>query len=83
MIFGLALGAFVILGIRFVAYQPPHDTHFHANFAVYINGVHEQFKEPKYYEEVKAVQYARSNDAASARTCITRKTALYMYTITA
>lgn len=47
---GLVLGAAVILGIRFYTYKP--DTvHYHANFALYINGQQEQFKGPQYYEE--------------------------------
>ena len=45
------LGALLILGIRFVTYAPEH-VHYHANFAVYINGQQEKFKDPKYYQEV-------------------------------
>ncbi|HEX8182160.1 MAG TPA: hypothetical protein VF575_01000 [Candidatus Saccharimonadales bacterium] len=50
---GLLLGALLILGIRFATYQPHAETHYHANFAVYINGVREEFKDPQYYQEVK------------------------------
>lgn len=50
---GFMLGATLILGIRFFTYQP-EGTHYHANFAVYINGQREQFKSPFYYEEVAA-----------------------------
>lgn len=49
---GLFLGALIILGIRFVSYEP-EKTHYHANFAVYVNGAKEQFKSPKYYEETE------------------------------
>lgn len=48
---GLLLGAGIILAIRFVTYAPPI-VHYHANFAVYINGQHELFKSPQYYQEV-------------------------------
>ncbi len=48
---GLLLGALSILIIRFFAYSPEH-VHYHANFAVYINGVHEEFAAPQYYQEV-------------------------------
>ncbi len=48
---GLACGALVILGVRFAAYNP-QQIHYHANFAVYINGQRELFKSPFYYEEV-------------------------------
>ncbi|MGF7229263.1 MAG: hypothetical protein ACQR33_04750 [Candidatus Saccharibacteria bacterium] len=51
--YGLLVGALVILGIRFFTYDPPH-THYHANFAVYINGQREQFKDSTYYEDVAA-----------------------------
>jgi hypothetical protein len=49
---GLLLGALIILGIRFVTYKP-EVVHYHANFAVYVNGVKEQFKALKYYEETE------------------------------
>lgn len=50
---GLVLGALVILVIRFATYSV-HNTHYHANFAVYLNGQREEFKGPQYYEEVAA-----------------------------
>ena len=50
---GLVLGALIVLGIRFFTYAPEH-VHYHANFAVYINGQREQFKSPQYYQEVAA-----------------------------
>jgi len=48
------VGALLILGARVVAYSPPEKTHYHANFAVYINGQREQFKAMDYYEEEAA-----------------------------
>lgn len=50
-ILGILLGALVILGIRYFTYKPA-ETHYHANFAVYIDGRREQFKSPQYYQEV-------------------------------
>ena len=47
---GLVAGAVVILALRFALYQPG-TVHYHANFALYINGQQEQFKGPQYYEE--------------------------------
>lgn len=47
-----ALGIFVVLLIRFATYHVEKGVHYHANFALYINGQREQFKEPFYYEEV-------------------------------
>lgn len=45
------LGAIVVLGVRFITYAPPEATHYHANFAVYIDGKRQVFKDAKYYEE--------------------------------
>lgn len=50
---GLLVGALVILAIRFATYSV-HQTHYHANFAVYLNGQRVEFKGPQYYEEVAA-----------------------------
>jgi len=48
---GLLIGALVVLGIRFATYTGPQQPHYHANFAVYINGSREQFAEASYYVE--------------------------------
>lgn len=32
----------------------PEKTHYHANFAVYVNGQREKFEGPRYYEETEA-----------------------------
>lgn len=53
LILGILLGALLILAIRFFTYSRPV-THYHANFAVYINGQREEFKAPRYYQEVAA-----------------------------
>lgn len=45
---GLVLGAGALLGIRFATYDNA-PIHYHANFAVYINGQREEFKNPIYY----------------------------------
>jgi hypothetical protein len=49
---GLIVGALLILVIRFVTYHNEKGVHYHANFAMYINGQREQFKDSFYYEEV-------------------------------
>src|SRR5665647_713896 len=48
---GLLLGALTILTVRFVTYQPV-SVHYHANFALYLNGQREAFKGQQYYQEV-------------------------------
>jgi hypothetical protein len=50
---GFVLAAIILLGIRFATYSIPH-THYHANFALYINGKREEFKAAHYYEEIAA-----------------------------
>lgn len=56
------LGGFLWLtGIRFFLAQPK-ETHYHANFAVYINGQREEFKDFTYYEEVAACTSAYVNN---------------------
>jgi len=51
---GLLLGALIVLAIRFATYSNPNHTHYHANFAVYINGQRQTFASPTYYQEVTA-----------------------------
>jgi hypothetical protein len=45
---GLLIGALTILGIRFVTYRQEL-VHYHANFAVYINGKQQAFNSLMYY----------------------------------
>lgn len=47
---GFMIATVLILGVRFFTYHPEH-IHYHANFAVYINGQREQFSDPALYEE--------------------------------
>lgn len=50
----LVLFGFVIfVGVRFLTYKE-HEVHYHANFALYIDGTRDEFKGPGYYEEVVA-----------------------------
>lgn len=62
---GVLLGALIVLGIRFVRYQPAH-VHYHANFAVYINGQREQFKSPMYYQEIGGGGCTETDDMTPA-----------------
>lgn len=55
---GLLVGALIILGIRFF-FHVPHRTHYHANFAVFIDGKREEFKDPSYYQEIAACSDAK------------------------
>jgi hypothetical protein len=51
---GILLGALALLAIRFATYSGPQQIHYHANFAVYINGQRETFTDPSYYTEITA-----------------------------
>ena len=48
-IVGLIIGVAIILGIRFATYSVEEGVHYHANFAIYLNGQREQFKDIFYY----------------------------------
>ena len=49
----LLLGGVVVIAIRFATIKNT-TVHYHANFALYVNDVHDEFSGPGYYEEVQA-----------------------------
>ena len=49
----LIVGALMLTAVRFF-FDQPLPTHYHANFAVFIDGKREEFKGPGYYEEVQS-----------------------------
>jgi len=51
-VIGVLLGTAIVLGARFFMYKQD-DIHYHANFALYINGQREQFKGQQYYADVE------------------------------
>lgn len=52
-VIGLILGALLLGAFRYVNVKND-DTHYHANFALYVNGQRDDFKSPTYYEEVQS-----------------------------
>lgn len=64
---GLLAGALLLVAIRFVTLKPPEAVHYHANFALYVNGERDEFKGPGYYEEVSACS-AEHQDNPKSRT---------------
>lgn len=50
---GLVIGALWLIGLRYATYQSDA-VHYHANFAVYINGNREPFDSFAFYEEVQS-----------------------------
>lgn len=65
---GLLLGAVIILAIRVATYESEKKIHYHANFAVYINGQREQFKNPALYEETQMCTNSKNEEDESADT---------------
>ncbi len=47
------LGMLIVTGWRFVAFKSD-EVHYHANFALYLNGKRDEFKSFAFYEEVQA-----------------------------
>ena len=62
---GILIGALLILGWRWFSYRD-ESVHYHANFAVYVNGEREAFENPLYYEEVATCAEAHNSPAARA-----------------
>ncbi len=52
ILIGIAIGLLLFALFRFIAYQPPKHTHYHANWDVYIDGEQQKFEDPSFYEEV-------------------------------
>lgn len=50
---GFLLGVFWFIGLRFVTFEDKR-VHYHGNFALYINGVRDDFKSSTYYEETQS-----------------------------
>lgn len=61
VLFAFLLGAFTAFCVRFVLVQK-HDTHYHANFALFVNGERDEFKSFTYYEEIAACSSEQLND---------------------
>lgn len=58
------MGALAFGAARFILVKKQH-THYHANFALYINGVRDEFKSFVYYEEVTACSDKQQNNPKS------------------
>ena len=55
------LGTLSIIAFRFITYRST-DVHYHANFALYINGRRDELKSFTFYEEVSACTVHDSNN---------------------
>lgn len=50
---GFCIGVIGLMTARFIAYKSDN-VHYHANFALYVDGTIDKFNGPGYYEEVQA-----------------------------
>ena len=64
LISGIVIGLILFAGIKYLTYKPPEHVHYHANFAVSINGQKEKFENPLYYQEIVTCAVDNSNDPA-------------------
>lgn len=53
LLVGFILGIVSLAALRFITFKSDA-VHYHANFALYINGQHDEFKNFSFYEEVQA-----------------------------
>lgn len=60
LVAGFVLGVITLVAVRFVTFKSDL-VHYHANFALYINGQRDEFKNFSFYEEVQLC----SSDAAN------------------
>lgn len=58
---GILISFVILFGLRFALIQDKH-THYHANFAIYINGQQINFDSPLYFEEVQTCSGDFEND---------------------
>jgi hypothetical protein len=56
------IGILAAIVMRFLFVDPPVPTHYHANFALYINNQKDEFKDFTFYEEIQACNATGSDD---------------------
>lgn len=61
LIAGLIIGSLWLIAVRFATYKSDN-VHYHANFALYINGQRDEFKSFTFYEEVQACNSDQDGD---------------------
>lgn len=59
---GFLLGLAILVGVRFATLREPDHVHYHANFALYINGKRDEFTGPGFYEEVSVCSSDNKDD---------------------
>jgi len=64
---GMALGALGLGATRFLWVPPPEVTHFHANWAIYVDGERLDLSDRRYMEEVSGCSTVEGEMTAQAR----------------
>lgn len=59
---GIILGVLLLVAVRFATLKSDK-VHYHANFALYLNGEQDKFDGPGYYEEVQSCDAHDEDDA--------------------
>jgi hypothetical protein len=54
LLVGMALGVFALGAARFLGVHPPEATHFHANWAIFIDGERLDLSDQRYMEEISS-----------------------------
>jgi hypothetical protein len=63
-VFSVVMTLAVFTTVRLVTFVDPR-VHYHANFALYIDGVQDKFSDPSFYEEVSACSASEQNKPES------------------
>lgn len=64
---GIVLGVLALAVVRFALAEPPHPPHFHANFAIVVDGQRVDLSGNEYMEEVSACRGIAGNVAPQER----------------
>lgn len=65
LIAGVIIGMLLFVSYRVIVMKDMH-THYHANFALYVNGQLDEFKSPTYYEEIQTCGAEEGNPRSRA-----------------
>ncbi len=67
LLVGIVLGVLALGALRFALAEPPHPPHFHANFAIFVDGKRVDLSGNQFMEEVSACRSTPGNVAPQQR----------------
>lgn len=62
--FGFLLAIIIFISFRLITFKDPR-VHYHANFAIYVNGVRDTLADDSFYEEISACDASQHNNPKS------------------